>query len=62
MIELYLRYTDGTEYTETHKVAQVPPEVLLSDLMRSARRAGNTIEEARYRPVEAAYGNQTTTF
>jgi hypothetical protein len=52
MIELYLRYTNGEEYTETTRVGSVPPEVLLSTLMRSARRAGNTIAEARYRPLD----------
>lgn len=52
MIELYLRYEDGREYTETRQAGLVPPEVMLSALMQSTRRAGNRVAEARYRPIE----------
>lgn len=49
MIELYLRYTDGREYTETRKKGVVPPDVMLSALVDSARRAGNRTEQATWK-------------
>jgi len=53
MIELWLRYADGREYTETCRVGIVPPEVMLSALIASAKRAGNTVVESQwYRLVD----------
>lgn len=54
MIELWLRYADGREYTENRRVGIVPESVMLEALVDSARRAGNRVVESTWRLIEEA--------
>ncbi len=55
MLELWLKYADGREYTEYHRANDTVPEsVSLSALRESAQQAGNRVVASAWRLVEVA--------